>query len=106
MNGNKIPIISTTKLEKVKNCNASNAKPEPRVNSGTLTRWGILNDAIGDWLNNDAPEETAVKKAENEHFVNFDDLQREYYPICLLTSEYFILEESRNRYRLSKQNSI
>ena len=76
MNGNKIPIISTTKLEKVKNCNASNAKPEPRVNSGTLTRWGILNDAIGDWLNNDAPEETAVKKAENEHFVNFDDLQK------------------------------
>ena len=56
MNGNKIPIISTTKLEKVKNCNASNAKPEPRVNSGTLTRWGILNDAIGDWFNNDAPE--------------------------------------------------
>ena len=81
MNGNKIPIISTTKLEKVKNCNASNAKPEPRVNSGTLTRWGILNDAIGDWLNNDAPEETAVKKAENEHFVNFDDLQKR---ICLL----------------------
>ena len=41
-----------------------------------MTRWGILNDAIGDWLNNDAPEETAVKKAENEHFVNFDDLQK------------------------------
>ena len=76
MGSNKIPIISTTKLEKVKNCNASNAKPEPRVNSGTLTRWGILNDAIGDWLNNDAPEETAIKKAENEHFVNFDDLQK------------------------------
>ena len=91
MGSNKIPIISTTKLEKVKNCNASNAKPEPRVNSGTLTRWGILNDAIGDWLNNDAPEETAVKKAENEHFVNFDDLQKRIYPICLLTSEYFIL---------------
>ena len=45
MNGNKIPIISTTKLEKVKNCNASNAKPEPRVNSGTtggLTRSGVF----------------------------------------------------------------
>ncbi len=76
MGSNKIPIISTTKLEKVKNCNASNAKPEPRVNSGTLTRWGILNDAIGDWLNNDAPEETAIKKAENEHFGSFDDLQK------------------------------
>ena len=76
MSSNKIPIISTTKLEKVKNCNASNAKPEPRVNSGTLTRWGILNDAIGDWLNNDAPEETAVKKAENEHFVNVPELTR------------------------------
>ena len=41
-------------------------------------------------MNNDAPEETAVKKAENEHFVNFDDLQKRILSDMFADSEFFI----------------
>jgi hypothetical protein len=48
-------------------------------------------------LNNDAPEETAVKKAENEHFVNFDDLQKRI--LSDMFADFKVLlsqEESKN----------
>ena len=76
MSTNKIPVISTTKLEKIKECNASENKPKLKVNAGSLTRWLLLNDAISDWFHNDAPDETVIKKAENEHFNYFDPLQK------------------------------
>ena len=72
--------ISTSALELVKVCNASNDHGDPKKTPNTkgpqLYRWQQLRSAIEDWFVNQGPEEFVIKKAENEQFHMFDELQR------------------------------
>ena len=46
-----------------------------------LDRWKDLNNAIIDWMNNDAIEETSIKIAEQNNFQFYDKIQKQYYLI-------------------------
>ncbi len=70
--------FSTTKINKISHCPGSEYKKfnTTYTPNSNLQRWKSVNDAIIDWLVNQAPEEIAIKQAEENNFKFFDKLQR------------------------------
>ena len=67
--------FSTTKIRTISDCPASYEKGKTLTPRTSLSRWERLNDAIVEWLINEAPEEVAIKEAE-KNFAYFDKLQQ------------------------------
>lgn len=70
--------FSTTKINKISQCPGSEFKKYNTTHTpnSNLQRWKSVNEAIIDWLVNQAPEEVAVNQAEENNFKYFDKLQR------------------------------
>jgi len=67
--------FSTTKIRTISDCPASLEKGKTLTPRTSLTRWERLNDAIVEWLINEAPEDVAIEEAE-KNFSYFDQLQQ------------------------------
>ena len=67
--------FSTTKIRTISDCPASYEKGKTLTPRTSLSRWERLNDAIVEWLINEAPEEVAIREAE-KNFSYFDKLQQ------------------------------
>ena len=70
--------FSTTKINKISQCLGSEYKEfnTTYTPNSNLQRWKSINDAIIDWLVNQAPEEVAINQAEENNFKYFDELQQ------------------------------
>ena len=70
--------FSTTKINKISQCLGSEYKEfnTTYTPNSNLQRWKSINDAIIDWLVNQAPEEVAINQAEENNFKYFDKLQQ------------------------------
>ena len=70
--------FSTTKINKISQCLGSEYKKynTTYTPNSNLQRWKSVNDAIIDWLVNQAPEEVAIIQSEENNFKYFDKLQR------------------------------
>ncbi len=66
---------STNQIKKISQCHSSFGK-RTRLASPKLDRWKDLNNAIIDWQNNDALDETSIKVAEENNFQFYDTIQK------------------------------
>ena len=66
---------STNQIKKISQCHSSLGK-RTRLASPKLDRWKDLNNAIIDWQNNDALDETSIKVAEENNFQFYDTIQK------------------------------
>ena len=84
--------FSTTKVNKIAQCPGSEYKKfnTTYTPNSNLQRWKSINDAIIDWLVNQAPDEVAINQAEENNFKYFDKLQQK------ISSELF--SQFRNIY--------
>ncbi len=71
----EVKFYKTYDVKKISQCHQS-VGPSTISPRSRLDRWGGINSAIIDWLFNDANDEVAVKTAEDNHFVNYDPLQK------------------------------
>ena len=62
--------FSTTKVNKIAQCPGSEYKKfnTTHTPNSNLQRWKSINDAIIDWLVNQAPDEVAITQAEEKLF--------------------------------------
>ena len=77
--------FTSNKLNNISQCHSSYGKNN-QLAKPKLDRWKDLNNAIIDWMNNDAIEETSIKIAE----------QKQYYLIYFHDFEQYILKEILN----------
>ena len=77
--------FSTTKINKMSQCLGSEYKKNntTHIPKANLQRWKSVNDAIIEWLVNQAPEEVAIDQAEENNFKYFDKLQKKLLQTCL-----------------------
>ena len=70
--------FSTTKINKMSQCLGSEHKKfnTTYTPNSNLQRWKSVNDAIIEWLVNQAPEDIAISQAEESNFNYFDRLQK------------------------------
>ena len=70
--------FSTTKINKMSKWLGSEYKKynTNHIQNDNLQRWKSVNDAIIEWLVNQAPEEVAIDQAEENNFKYFDKLQK------------------------------
>ena len=66
---------STNDIKKISECHASTGK-NTQLAAPKLKRWKDLNNAIVDWWNNNANEETSVKISEQNNFQFYDEIQK------------------------------
>ena len=69
-----IKFYKTYDVKKISECHQS-IGPKTLTPNSRLDRWSGINNAISDWLLNEADDEVAVKVAE-ENFQFYDPLQR------------------------------
>ena len=69
-----IKFYKTYDLKKISECHQS-IGPKTLTPNSRLDRWIGVNNAISDWLLNEANDEVAIKAAE-ENFQFYDPLQR------------------------------
>ena len=69
-----IKFYKTYDVKKISQCHES-IGPKTLTPNSRLDRWSGINNAISDWLINDADDEVAIKVAE-ENFQFYDPLQR------------------------------
>ena len=68
-------IFTASKLKNISQCDISLGKNN-QLAKPKLDRWKDLNNAIIDWINNDAPDETSIKIAEQNNFQFYDKIQK------------------------------
>ena len=67
--------FTSSKLKNISQCHSSYGKNN-QLAKPKLDRWKDLNNAIIDWMNNDAIEETSIKIAEQNNFQFYDKIQK------------------------------
>ena len=67
--------FTSSKLNNISQCHSSYGKNN-QLAKPKLDRWKDLNNAIIDWMNNDAIEETSIKIAEQNNFQFYDKIQK------------------------------
>ena len=67
--------FSTGQIKKISECHSSLGKNN-QLAAPKLQRWKDLNQAIIDWMNNDAIEETSIAIAEKNNFQFYDEIQK------------------------------
>ena len=67
--------FTSSKLNNISQCHSSFGKNN-QLAKPKLDRWKDLNNAIIDWMNNDAIEETSVRIAEQNNFQFYDKIQK------------------------------
>ena len=67
--------FTSSKLINISQCHSSYGKNN-QLAKPKLDRWKDLNNAIIDWMNNDAIEETSVRIAEQNNFQFYDKIQK------------------------------
>ena len=67
--------FTASKLKNISQCHSSYGKNN-QLAKPKLDRWKDLNNAIIDWINNNALEETSIKIAEKNNFQFYDKIQR------------------------------
>jgi len=67
--------FTSSKLINISQCHSSIGKNN-QLAKPKLDRWKDLNNAIIDWMNNDAIEETSIKIAEQNNFQFYDKIQK------------------------------
>ena len=87
--------FSTTKIRTISDCPASLEKGKTLTPRTSLTRWERLNDAIVEWLINEAPEDVAIEEAE-KNFSYFDQLQQKILKDLFNNAEFSLLSRSRS----------
>ena len=68
--------FTANSLKNISQCHSSYGKNN-QLAKPQLERWKDLNNAIIDWLNNDAPDETSVKISEQNNFQFYDEIQKQ-----------------------------
>ena len=67
--------FTSSKLNNISQCHSSYGKNN-QLAKPKLDRWKDLNNAIIDWMNNDAIEDTSIKIAEQNNFQFYDKIQK------------------------------
>ena len=67
--------FTSSKLNNISQCHSSYGKNN-QLAKPKLDRWKDLNNAIIDWMNNDAIEETSIKISEQNNFQFYDKIQK------------------------------
>ncbi len=67
--------FTASNLKKISQCDVSLGKNN-QLAKPKLDRWKDLNNAIIDWINNDALDETSIKIAEQNNFQFYDKIQK------------------------------
>jgi len=67
--------FSTGQIKKISECHSSLGKNN-QLAAPKLQRWKDLNQAIIDWMNNDALEDTSIAIAEKNNFQFYDEIQK------------------------------